>query len=57
MGLARGQDKYNRWAVQLMEAVHPAFVHGSGTPAPRMWWKVPPVPDFTCLLQEAHLAH
>ncbi|KAL4457319.1 hypothetical protein ABPG75_012184 [Micractinium tetrahymenae] len=40
MSLARGNDKYNRWAVQLVEAVHPHFVHGSGGPAPRMWWKI-----------------
>ncbi|KAL4419587.1 hypothetical protein ABPG77_004836 [Micractinium sp. CCAP 211/92] len=40
MSLARGQDKYNRWAVQLVEAVHPHFVHGSGGQAPRMWWKI-----------------
>jgi len=27
-------------SVQLVEAAHPHFVHGSGGPAPHMWWKV-----------------
>ncbi|EFN55625.1 hypothetical protein CHLNCDRAFT_133789 [Chlorella variabilis] len=40
MSLARGDDKYNRWAVQLMEAAHPHFVDGSGGREPRMWWKI-----------------
>jgi len=26
MSLARRDERYNRWAVQLMEAVHPHFV-------------------------------
>ncbi|PSC74574.1 hypothetical protein C2E20_2186 [Micractinium conductrix] len=40
MSLARGDHKYNRWAVQLIEATYPHFVHGSGSHAPRMWWKI-----------------
>lgn len=40
MGLASGETKYNRWALQLIEAVHPHFVSGSGSEEPHMWWKV-----------------
>ncbi|GAB4823531.1 hypothetical protein N2152v2_010577 [Parachlorella kessleri] len=40
MSLARRDKKYNRWAVQLMEAIHPHFVAGRGSAHPRMFWKV-----------------
>lgn len=40
MSLVRGDPKYNRMAVQLMEAAHPHFVHGSGSSRLHMWWKV-----------------
>jgi hypothetical protein len=38
--VALGDPRFARWAVQLMEAVHPAFVLGPCSPRPRMVWKV-----------------
>ncbi|PRW57938.1 hypothetical protein C2E21_3733 [Chlorella sorokiniana] len=40
MSLASGEAKYNRWALQLIEAAHPHFVAGSGSGEPHMWWKI-----------------
>ena len=43
MGLARGDPKYNRWAVELMGAVHPWFVvrppPGAARPC-ALHWKI-----------------
>ena len=36
-------DTLSTWPAalpQLIEATYPHFVHGSGSHAPRMWWKV-----------------
>jgi len=39
MGIARGDPKYNQWAVDLMETMHHRFVHRSITGF-RMFWKM-----------------
>ena len=43
MGLARGDSKYNAWAVDLLAGAHPHFVvggRGAGGAPLRMYWKV-----------------
>ena len=51
MSLARNDPKYNDWAVELLEAVHPHFVYRPGSSSgsgfggavagvPRMFWKI-----------------
>jgi len=42
MSIARGEPKYNNWAVDLLKAAHPNFVHRDGgkNAHPRMFWKV-----------------
>lgn len=42
MYLATDDEKYNKWAVELLEAAHPAFVRQSTDPInrpPKMYWK------------------
>jgi hypothetical protein len=41
MSLARNDRKYNDWALDLLEAVHPHFVYKrSGSGVPSMYWKI-----------------
>lgn len=41
MTLASGNPKYNQWAAELLEEIHPHFVHRSGPGAPlHMYWKM-----------------
>jgi len=40
MSVARNNHKYNDWAIQLAEAVHPKFVHAKGQNHLRMYWKM-----------------
>lgn len=39
MKIARDDDKYNRWAIELAESVHSKFVRVEGG-RPRMFWKL-----------------
>ena len=42
MSLATGDNKYNNWAVDLLTAIHPHFVHRMGGPggALHIYWKM-----------------
>jgi hypothetical protein len=40
MSLARNDPKYNNWAVELLEAVHPHFVYRTSGGHPYMYWKI-----------------
>ncbi|KAK9828757.1 hypothetical protein WJX72_001940 [[Myrmecia] bisecta] len=40
MALARNDHKYNEWAVEMAQAVHPRFVYNRSSSRPRMHWKM-----------------
>jgi len=40
MSIARRDQKYNNWAIQLAQAIHPKFVHEKGQNDLRMYWKM-----------------
>ncbi len=40
MTIATKDPKYNRWAVDLIEATHPRFVYNVESNRPRMIWKM-----------------
>jgi hypothetical protein len=40
MAIAKKDDKYNNWAIQLAKAIHNSFVRDQDKERPRMYWKM-----------------
>jgi len=40
MSLAKGDPKYNHWAIQMAESIHPRFVYNRDSAQPHMYWKI-----------------
>jgi hypothetical protein len=40
MSIAKGDRRYNNWAIQLAESTYPHFVYNRTTSHPRMHWKI-----------------
>ncbi len=40
MSIAKNNPKYNRWAIQLAESIHPHFVYNRESSRPKMYWKI-----------------